>query len=105
MRENAAVLGKVVTDFGATLGSVLGYIGIKLGLTKRSLKASKDACRACGKTARQAVRPACWSIKLRAIMSITIRRRVGINAARAETALTDEDTRLCRRRFYVMKQC
>jgi SAM-dependent methyltransferase len=27
-----AFLGKVVTDFGATLGTVLGYIGMKLGL-------------------------------------------------------------------------
>lgn len=27
-----AFLGKVVTDFGATLGSMLGYIGLKLGL-------------------------------------------------------------------------
>ena len=27
-----AFLGKVVGDFGASLGSVLGYIGIKLGL-------------------------------------------------------------------------
>ena len=27
-----AFLGKVVTDFGATLGSILGYIGFKLGL-------------------------------------------------------------------------
>src|SRR5687768_18371949 len=27
-----AFLGKVVTDFGASLSSVLGYIGIKLGL-------------------------------------------------------------------------
>ena len=27
-----AFLGKVVTDFGASLGSILGYIGLKLGL-------------------------------------------------------------------------
>src|SRR3954447_19985373 len=27
-----AFLGKVVTDFGAALGTVLGYIGMKLGL-------------------------------------------------------------------------